>query len=95
LARPSCVVSPSADTTCNTSSGTPPARNSDPNACATALAVSAGFHTTALPHSRAGTMYHDGTAAGKLPAVMTSTEPTGARNVNSCLSGISLGTVWP
>ncbi len=39
--------------------------------------------------------YHDGTATGKLPAVMTLTTPTGLRNVNSCLSGISLGTVWP
>ena len=29
------------------------------------------------------------------PAVMTLTTPTGLRNVNSCLSGISLGTVWP
>ena len=35
-----------------------------------AAAYSAGFHTTALPHSRAGTRYHDGTATGKLPAVM-------------------------
>ena len=28
---------------------------------------SAGFHTTALPHSSAGTRYQDGTATGKLP----------------------------
>ena len=40
--------------------------------------------------SSAGTMYQDGTATGKLPAVITATVPTGLRNVNSCLSGISL-----
>ena len=43
----------------------------------------------------AGTRYHEGTATGKLPAVMTAATPTGVRKVNSCLSGISLGTVWP
>jgi hypothetical protein len=56
---------------------------------------SAGFHTTAFPQSRAGTRYHDGTATGKLPAVMIAAVPTGVRNVNSCLSGISEGTVIP
>ena len=40
-------------------------------------------------------MYQEGTATGKFPAVITATVPTGLRNVNSCLSGISLGTVWP
>ncbi len=40
-------------------------------------------------------MYQDGTAAGKFAAVMTAATPTGVRNVNSCLSGISLGTVCP
>ena len=40
-------------------------------------------------------MYQDGTATGKLPAVITATVPTGRRNVNSCLSGISDGTVCP
>ncbi len=40
-------------------------------------------------------MYQDGTATGKLPAVITATTPTGLRNVNSCLSGISDGTVCP
>ena len=60
-----------------------------------AAAYSAGFQTTALPASSAGTRYHDGTATGKLPAVMIIAVPTGTRNVNSCLSGISLGTVWP
>ena len=60
-----------------------------------AAAYSAGFQTTALPHSSAGTMYQDGTATGKLPAVMMAATPTGTRNVNSCLSGISEGTVCP
>jgi hypothetical protein len=46
-----------------------------------------------LPQSRAGTRYHDGTATGKFPAVITATTPTGLRNVNSSFSGISLGTV--
>ena len=32
---------------------------------------------------------------GKFPAVTIAAVPTGTRNVNSCLSGISLGTVWP
>ena len=40
-------------------------------------------------------MYHEGTATGKVPAVITAPAPTGLRNGNSCLSGISLGTVWP
>src|SRR5215210_1067559 len=43
----------------------------------------------------AGTRYQAGTATGKLPAVITAATPTGVRNVNSCLSGISLGTVCP
>ena len=73
----------------------PPRQNSSWKAAAAAAEYSAGFHTTALPHSSAGTMYQDGTATGKFPAVITATTPTGLRNVNSCLSGISLGTVWP
>ena len=32
---------------------------------------------------------------GSCPAVIIATVPTGLRKVNSCLSGISLGTVWP
>ena len=56
---------------------------------------SAGFHTTALPHRIAGTRYQAGTATGKLPAVMIAATPTGIRNVKSCLSGISDGTVCP
>ena len=52
-------------------------------------AYSAGFQTTVLPHSSAGTRYQDGTATGKLPAVMIAATPTGMRNVKSCLSGIS------
>ena len=58
-------------------------------------AYSAGFQTTALPHRIAGTRYQEGTATGKLPAVMIAATPTGLRKVKSCLSGISLGTVWP
>ena len=73
----------------------PPARKSSASASPSAGAYSAGFQTTALPHSSAGTRYHDGTATGKLPAVMIAATPTGSRNVKSCLSGISLGTVWP
>ena len=65
------------------------------NASAVAGVYSAGFQTTALPHSSAGTRYQEGTATGKLPAVMIAATPTGMRNVKSCLSGISLGTVWP
>ncbi len=58
-------------------------------------AYSAGFQTTAFPQRSAGTMYQEGTATGKLPAVMIAATPTGLRKVKSCLSGISLGTVMP
>jgi hypothetical protein len=64
-------------------------------ASAIAGVYSAGFHTNVLPQTRAGMRYQDGTATGKLPAVMMAATPTGTRNVNSCLSGISLGTVCP
>ena len=93
--RPSNVEAPSAWTSWSTPSGRPAAVKSSYIACAEAAAYSAGFHTTALPHRSAGTRYHDGTATGKLPAVITAATPTGVRNVNSCLSGISLGTVSP
>jgi hypothetical protein len=56
---------------------------------------SAGFHTIVFPQTRAGTMYHEGTATGKFPAVTIAAVPTGMRKVNSCLSDISEGTVWP
>jgi len=75
--------------------GMPPCQKRDASAAATAGVDSEGFQTTALPHSKAGTRYHDGTATGKLAAVTIAATPTGVRNVNSCLSGISLGTVWP
>ena len=87
---------PSAWTTLNTPSGRPPPRTKRSwNAAEATAEYSAGFQTIVLPASRAGTMYHDGTATGKLPAVITATVPTGLRKVKSCLSGISLGTVWP
>ena len=93
--RPAKVAAPSANTTLSTPSGRPAACSSSNRAIAEAAAYSAGFHTTVLPVSSAGTRYQDGTATGKLPAVTTATVPTGIRKVNSCLSGISLGTVWP
>ncbi len=74
----SYVVTPSATTVTRTSAGTPPAWNSEVSAWAIAGETSAGFHTTLLPHSSAGTRYQDGTAAGKFPAVMISAVPTGA-----------------
>ena len=93
---PAKVAAPSACTMFSTPSGSPPPRtNSSWKAAALAAAYSAGFQTTVLPASSAGTMYQDGTATGKLPAVMIAIVPTGLRNVNSCLSGISLGTVCP
>ena len=79
----------------STPAGTPPAWKISVIAVAIADAYSAGFHTTAFPHRIAGTRYHDGTAPGKLPAVMIAATPTGIRNVKSCLSGISDGTVCP
>ena len=75
--------------------GTPPAWKISVIAEAIAALYSAGFHTTALPHRIAGTRYQDGTAPGKLPAVMIAATPTGTRKVKSCLSGISDGTVCP
>ena len=89
------ATGPSARTMLNTPSGTPPCRMSCENASAVAGVYSAGFHTTELPHTRAGMMYQEGTATGKFPAVMIAATPTGARKVNSCLSGISDGTVCP
>ncbi len=92
---PANVSAPEACTTFRTPPGTPPARNSLPSASPRAALYSAGFQTTAFPHRIAGTRYQDGTATGKLPAVMIAATPTGTRNVNSCLSGISDGTVCP
>ena len=89
------MAGPSASTVFSTPAGSPPATNSSVNARAMAGVYSAGFHTTALPHSSAGTRYQDGTATGKLPAVTIAATPTGTRNVKSCLSSISLGTVCP
>src|SRR6266545_4960182 len=93
--NPVNAVGPSASTMLKTPSGNPAWRISWANASAVAGVYSAGFHTTAFPHSSAGTMYQDGTATGKFPAVMITETPTGARNVNSCLSGSSDGTVCP
>ena len=42
---------------------------------------------TALPHSSAGTRYHDGTATGKLPAVMIAATPTGVAEGEQLLVG--------
>src|SRR5712691_3046226 len=92
---PANVCGPSASTRLNAPSGSPPCRKSCAKASPMAGVYSAGFHTTAFPHSRAGTRYQDGTATGKFPAVTMAATPTGSRNVNSCLSGISLGTVCP
>ena len=92
---PSNVEAPSASTMLNTPSGKPACRNSWASASEVAGAYSAGFHTAALPHRSAGTRYHDGTATGKFPAVTIAATPTGLRNVNSCLSGSSDGTVIP
>ena len=92
---PSKAVGPSHSTRLRTPSGSPPWMKSCASAAPIAGAYSAGFQTTALPHRIAGTMYHEGTATGKFPAVMIAATPTGLRKVKSCLSGISLGTVWP
>ena len=90
---PSKVSLPSATTVIKTSFGTPAAWKIAVIASATAGVYSEGFQTTELPVSSAGMMYQDGTAAGKLPAVMINAVPTGMRNVKRFLFGISLGTV--
>src|SRR4051812_1222466 len=78
--RPSYVCFPSASTRLSTPSGRPPpCTNSSKRALALAAAYSAGFHTTVLPVTSAGTRYQDGTATGKLPAVITATAPIGLR----------------
>ncbi len=92
---PANVEGPSASTMWKTPSGMPACRISCANASAIAGVYSAGFHTTVLPQSSAGTIYQEGTATGKFPAVMIELGPTGVRNVKSCLSGSSLGTVMP
>ncbi len=79
----------------NTPSGKPACRNSWASAAEVAGAYSAGFQTAAFPHRSAGTRYQDGTATGKLPAVTIAATPMGLRNVKSCLSGSSDGTVIP
>ena len=73
------MVSPSAYTRFSTPAGTPARHASSASARAVADAYSAGFHTTALPHSRAGARYHEGTATGKFPAVTIAATPTGTR----------------
>ncbi len=95
LSSPPNVAAPSACTRLSTPPGTPPAWKMRTIASPSAGEYSAGFQTTALPHRIAGTRYHAGTATGKLPAVMMAATPTGMRNVKSCLSGISDGTVCP
>ncbi len=92
---PAKVSGPSDSTSWNAPVGMPDACTIRVTASAMAGVYSAGFHTTALPASSAGTRYQDGTATGKFPAVITAMTPTGVRNVNSCLSDISLGTVCP
>src|SRR5215471_9222575 len=92
---PSKVARPWANTMFSTPSGRPEAWISSKSAIAEAAAYSAGFQTTVLPVTRAGMTYQEGTPTGKFPSVTTGAIPTGTRKVNSCLSGISLGTVWP
>ncbi len=92
---PSNVCAPSASTSWRTPVGIPACRISCANASAVAGVYSAGFHTIVFPHTRAGTMYQEGTATGKFPAVTIAAAPTGMRKVKSCLSDISDGTVCP
>ena len=87
------VCAPSATIVIKISFGTPPAWKISVRASATAGVNSDGFHTTEFPERSAGTMYQDGTAVGKFPAVITKTFPTGILKVNRFLFCISLGTV--
>jgi cell division protein FtsI/penicillin-binding protein 2 len=49
-----------------------------------------------VPARRGTIVDREGTElAVSQPAVTIAATPTGVRNVNSCLSGISDGTVWP
>ena len=66
---PPKVAGPSANTMFSTPSGRPAAWISSNSAIAEAAAYSAGFQTTVLPQTSAGTRYQDGTATGKFPAV--------------------------
>jgi hypothetical protein len=77
FSRPSKVAWPSACTVFRTPVGSPPATKMRASASPRAAEYSAGFQTTLLPHSSAGTRYQDGTATGKLPAVMMPATPTG------------------
>ena len=62
----------------------------------------AGFHTTVLPYTSAGAIFHAGMAMGKLNGVMTPTTPTGLRVTRICstrawrgedLTGLSVALV--
>src|SRR5207237_3648899 len=55
----------------------------------------AGLKTTVLPHTSAGTIFHDGIAIGKFHGVTIAHTPSGWRNDIANLSGSSDGTVWP
>src|SRR5918994_1051844 len=55
----------------------------------------AGLNTTVLPHTSAGTIFHDGMAIGKFHGVMTEHTPIGWRTDIANLSRSSDGTVWP
>ena len=53
----------------------------------------AGLNTTVLPHTRAGTIFHDGIAIGKFHGVMIEHTPSGCRTDIANLSRSSDGTV--
>src|SRR5207247_3900341 len=51
--------------------------------------------TTVLPHTSAGTIFHDGIAIGKFQGVITAHTPSGCRTDIANLSRSSEGTVCP
>src|SRR5207342_3278046 len=89
------VPGPSPKTRFSTTAGTPASASACTKLTPDAGASSAGLNTTVLPHTRAGRIFHDGTAIGKFQAVIIPQTPIGWRIDIANLSRSSDGTVWP
>ncbi|GBD30956.1 hypothetical protein HRbin32_02071 [bacterium HR32] len=86
-------VSSPPSTRFSTPGGTPASSRTSTNFTAQMGTSGAGLNTTVFPHTRAGTIFHDGMARGKFHGVITPTTPRGWRTQYAALLGISLGVV--
>src|SRR5688572_516273 len=78
-----------------TPGGTPAFSSTRTKLAAESGVNSDGLNTTVLPHTSAGTIFHDGIAMGKFQGVMIEQTPSGWRIDIANLSGSSDGTVCP